>query len=59
MSATNYPFPRCERGHDLTGEDAFLQQSSGHRRCRMCVSEDNRGKRRKTEARGAFDGGNS
>ena len=57
MSATLYPFSRCERGHDLSGDDAFIQQANGYRKCRICVSEDNRMKARKSVVHGAFEGG--
>lgn len=55
MSATRHPFPKCEKGHDLTGEDAHVYDRGGNRRCRMCVSEEQR--RRKRQVYGAFDGG--
>jgi hypothetical protein len=57
-SATLYPFSKCPKGHDLTGEDAFIYDKGGNRACRMCRSEEKRGKRT-TEVRGAFDGGNA
>lgn len=53
-SATLYPFSRCERGHDLTGENAFTYDKSGNRRCRMCASDT---KRKERQVYGAFDGG--
>jgi hypothetical protein len=33
-SATLYPFQKCVRGHDLTGDDSFVAQPNGNRRCR-------------------------
>lgn len=56
MSATNHPFPKCEKGHDLTGEGAYIYENGGHRKCRMCAAEQGRKKREKT-VHGAFDGG--
>lgn len=55
MSATNYPFPKCENGHDLTGEGAFIYDRGGNRRCRVCISDQRVKSKRKTY--GAFDGG--
>lgn len=55
-SATNYPFAKCEKGHDLTGEDAFLFDSQRNRRCRVCAGPQ---KRKGREVRGAFDQGGS
>lgn len=54
-SATRHPFPRCEQGHDLTGENAYIYDRGGNRRCRMCISEAKRKKERSVY--GAFDGG--
>ena len=56
-SATLHPFPKCPKGHDVTGEDAYIYGPGGNRKCRICVSEENRKPRR--EIRGAFDGGNA
>lgn len=53
-SATLYPFSKCEKGHDLTGDDAFIYDSTGSRRCRVCVSEQARSKRT-GKTYGAFD----
>lgn len=53
-SATLYPFSRCEAGHDLTGDDAFIYDSSGTRRCRVCVSQQARAKKQ-GKVNGAFD----
>ena len=53
-SATLYPFKKCEKGHSLEGDDAFLYDSAGNRKCRMCASVE---KRREREVRGAFDNG--
>lgn len=58
-SATLYPFQKCVRGHDLTGDESFIAQPNGNRRCRICVAEDNRGKKRKSNVANAFDGGNA
>lgn len=50
------PFTRCEKGHDLTVEDAWLYDNGGNRKCRACAYESNP-KRREKVAYGAFDGG--
>lgn len=56
-SATLYLSPKCVNGHSLEGEDAFIYDKGGNRVCRMCRSDEKR--KRKTEVRGAFDGGNA
>lgn len=55
-SATNYPFPKCVNQHDLSGSDAFIYDSSGNRKCRVCVSESGKKKGKERSVRGAFDG---
>ena len=51
---TDYPFPKCAEGHDLTGKDAFIYDSGGSRRCRVCAAEN--AKKRKIRISGSWDG---
>lgn len=40
----------CAEGHDLTGEDAYVTDQRGNRRCRVCASAERR-KRKAPEPR--------
>lgn len=51
----NSPFTRCQKGHDLTVEDAYLYGNRGERECRACALSKKRPARR-TEVYGSFDG---
>ena len=53
-SGSNYPFPTCLRGHDLTVESAFIYDKNHNQKCRVCNREDNKGKKRRVNNMGSF-----
>jgi hypothetical protein len=37
-------FATCQKGHDLTAENAYLYTASGLRECRLCAIDHGKGK---------------
>lgn len=54
-SATNYPFKTCINGHSLEGDNAFIYDKNHNQKCRMCVRESEKGKRRTTSRHRMID----